>query len=207
MYRISGADIRETDSEAGAPPAAVSWFALQVRARQEFRISEHLRSNGYEWYLPLYKCRKRWSDRIKDMESPLFPGYLFCRFDPLYRLPILKIPGVIQIVGFNRQPAPVNEAEIRVIQAVEDSGLPSQPYPYLEVGDKVQIESGPLRGLAGLLVEFQGNHRLVLSVTLLQRSVAVNIDSACVTSLRSSLAPRPDQTFSGSRGMHFALQP
>jgi transcription antitermination factor NusG len=207
MYRISSTDIRETYSEAGACPADVSWFALQVRVRQEFRISEHLRSNGYEWYLPFYKCRKRWSDRIKEVESPLFPGYLFCRFDPLYRLPILKIPGVIQIVGFNRQPVPVNEDEMRAIQVVVDSGLPSQPYPYFEVGDKVQIESGPLRGLEGLLVEFQGNRRLVISVTLLQRSVAVNIDSECVTSLRSSLAPRPDKIFSGSRGMHFALQP
>ena len=189
MLRTSGADIRESGSEAGNCPAPYSWFALQVRARQEFRVSEHLRSNGYERYLPHYKCSKRWSDRIKEVETPLFPGYLFCRFDPLYRLPILKIPGVIQVVGFNRQPVPVNEDEIRAIQAVVDSGLPSQPYPYLEVGDKVRIESGPLRGLEGLLVEFQGNHRLVLSVTLLQRSVAVNIDSACVTSLRASLAP------------------
>lgn len=207
MFQTSGTDIRETYSEAGAYPASVSWFALQVRARQEFRISEHLRSNGYELCLPVYKCSKRWSDRVKEVETALFPGYLFCRFDPLHRLPILKIPGVIQIVGFNRQPVPVNEDEIRAIQAVVDSGLPSQPYPYLEMGDEVQIESGPLRGLEGLLVEFQGNHRLVLSVTLLQRSVAVNIDSACVTSLRSSLAPRTDKIFSASRGIHFALQP
>jgi transcription antitermination factor NusG len=207
MFRTNGADIRESVSEAGNCPAPYSWFALQVRARQEFRVSEHLRSNGYEGYLPLHKCSKRWSDRIKEVETPLFPGYLFCRFDPLYRLPILKIPGVIQVVGFNRQPVPVNDDEMRAIQAVVDSGLPSQPYPYLEVGDKIQIESGPLRGLEGLLVEFQGNHRLVVSVTLLQRSVAVNIDTACVTSLRPSLAPRRDKTLSGARVMDFVLQP
>src|SRR5271168_3783254 len=185
----------------------VSWFALQVRARQEFRIAEHLRLSGFDEFLPLYKCSKRWSDRIKEVESPLFPGYLFCRFDPLDRLPILKIPGVIQIVGFNRQPIPVDEAEIHAIQALVASGIPNQPCPYLKIGDKVRIESGPLRGLEGLLVEFQGNHRLVLSVTLLQRSVGVKIDSACVTSLRSSMTPFASEAYSECTGMQLALQP
>jgi len=194
------------DLERGSEASLVSWFALQVRARQEFRISEHLRSNGFEDFLPLYRNRKRWSDRIKEVESPLFPGYLFCRFDPLDRLPILKIPGVMQIVGFNRQPVPVDENEIRAIQALVASGVPNQPCPYLKVGDKVQIESGPLRGLQGLLVEFQGDHRLVLSVTLLQRSVAVKIDSASVTSLRSSGASQAGDAYSECRGMQLAQQ-
>ena len=130
--------------------------------------------------------KKRWSDRIKEVQSPLFPGYLFCRFDPLDRLPILKIPGVIQIVGFNRQPIPVDEDEIRAIQVLVASGAPNRPCPYLEIGDKVRIESGPLRGLEGLLIEFQGDRQLVLCVTLLQRSLAVKIDSASVTSLSST---------------------
>ncbi len=203
--------IRDTDaglnqSQTSTDASAISWFALQVRARREFGVSEHLRSNGFEGFLPTYKLSKRWSDRIKEAESPLFPGYLFCRFDPWDRLPILKIPGVIQIVGCNRQPIPVDEGEIRAIQALVASGIPNQPCPYLKVGDKVQIESGPLRGLEGLLVEFQGNHRLVLSVTLLQRSVAVKIDSAFVTSLRSSTVPRVDQTFSEPGGLRLALQ-
>jgi transcription antitermination factor NusG len=141
------------------------------------------------------------------VDSPLFPGYVFCRFNPLDRLPILKIPGVIQIVGFNRQLVAVDEDEIRAIQALVASGIPNQPCPYLKVGDKVQIESGPLRGLEGLLIEFQGNHRLVLSVTLLQRSVAVKIDSAFVTSLRSSTVPYADQIFSEPGGLQLALQP
>lgn len=170
--------------------SADSWFAVQVRARRELGISEQLCSLGYEWFLPLYSCKKRWSDRIKTVQLPLFPGYIFCRFDPLNRLPILKIPGVIQVVGFNRQPVPVDQDEIRAIQVLVASGLPHRPWPYLKVGDRVRIETGPLRGLEGLLTEFQGNRQLVLCVTLLQRSVAVKIDSTSVTLLRPATETR-----------------
>ena len=193
-----------TDRRRNRGETGQSWFAIQVRARQEFGISQHLQSNGYEWFLPLYKRKKHWSDRIKEVQSPLFPGYLFCRFDPFDRLPILKIPGVIQIVGFNRQPIPVDEDEIGAIQVLVASGVPHQPCPYLEVGDKVRIETGPLRGLEGLLVEFQSNHQLVLCVTLLQRSVAVKIDSTSVTSLRSAVAPRAHKACSISCGIQLA---
>jgi transcription antitermination factor NusG len=190
--------------ETSVSPKPFSWFAVQVRARQELGISEHLHSNGYEWFLPLSRSKKRWSDRIKEVQSPLFPGYLFCRFDPLDRLPILKIPGVIQIVGSNRQPIPVDEDEIRAIQVLVASGAPNQPCPYLEIGDKVRIESGPLRGLEGLLVDFQGHRQLVLCVTLLQRSVAVKIDSASVISLRSTSTRVANRGCSESRAMKLA---
>ena len=166
------------------------WFAVQVRTRREASAAEHLAGKGYEWFLPLYKSRKPWSDRIKEFETPLFPGYLFCRFNPQDRLPILKTPGVIQVVGYNRVPVPVDEQEIAAIQTLVASGIPNQPWPFLSVGDKVRIESGPLRGLEGILTDFKGNHRLVLSVSLLQRSVAVEIDSAFVTSLTPSRASR-----------------
>src|ERR1700691_1371597 len=207
MFSADGTDFRRNCSETSPEAGPVSWFALQVRGRQEFNISENLGSNGYEWFLPLYKSRKRCSDRIKQFDSPLFPGYVFCRFNPLDRLPILKIPGVIQIVGFNRQLVAVDEDEIRGIQALVALGIPNHPCPYLEVGDKVRIESGPLRGLEGLLVDFQGNHQLVLSVTLLQRSVAVKIDSASVSSVRNSVASRAERAYSEPRGMRLAFQP
>jgi transcription antitermination factor NusG len=206
MFAAHNTENWRNSREVGGAPAQVSWFALQVRGRQEFNISENLGSNGYEWFLPLYKSSKRWSDRIKQVDSPLFPGYVFCRFNPLDRLPILKIPGVIQIVGFNRQLVAVDDDEIRAIQALVASGIPNHPCPYLEVGDKVRIESGPLRGLEGLLVEFQGNHQLVLSVTLLQRSVAVKIDSASVTSVRASAAPRAERAYSEPSGMRLVFQ-
>jgi transcription antitermination factor NusG len=142
-----------------------------------------LRGKGYEWFLPLYTFRKRWSDRVKEIESPLFPGYLFCRFNPQDRLPILKTPGVTQIVGYNRVPVPVDEHEIDAIRTLVASELPNHPCPFFEVGQKVRIDSGPLRGVEGMLMEMKGNRRLVLSITLLQRSVAVEIDSVLVSSL------------------------
>src|SRR5271154_1407901 len=106
------------------------WFALQVRTRQEASVAQQLNGHGYEQFLPLYKLRKRWSDRIKEVNAPLFPGYLFCRFNPQDRLPILKMPGVIQIVGFNNGPAAVDEAEIRSIQRLVTTGVPHQPWPF-----------------------------------------------------------------------------
>jgi transcription antitermination factor NusG len=166
--------------------AKYPWFALQVRSRHESCVADYLNGQGYEWFLPLYKSRKRWSDRIKEVESPLFPGYLFCRFNQHDRLPILKTPGVIQIVGFNRIPAVVEESEIRALQTLMVAGVPNHPCPFVELGDTVRIESGPLRGLEGILMDFKGHHRLVLSVTLLQRSVAVEIDSALVTPVTSA---------------------
>jgi transcription antitermination factor NusG len=159
------------------------WFALQVRTRNEAGVAEQLRGRGYERFLPLYKVRKRWSDRIKEIDAPLFPGYLFCRFDPQDRLPILKTPGVMQIVGFKKGPVAVDESEIHALQTIISAGAPHQPCPFLTAGDRVRIESGPLLGLEGILTEVRRSHRLVLSVTLLQRSVAVEIDAALVTAI------------------------
>src|SRR5271169_6241657 len=168
------------------------WFALQVRTRNEAGVAEQLSGQGYDRFLPLYKVRKRWSDRIKEVDAPLFPGYLFCRFNPHDRLPILKTPGVIQIVGFQSGPAAVDESEIRSIQSLVAAGVPHQPWPFLASGDRVRIESGPLLGLEGILIDVKRSHRLVLSVTLLQRSVAVEIDSALVAAV-SPARPRQQE--------------
>ncbi|MGA6954454.1 MAG: UpxY family transcription antiterminator [Candidatus Acidiferrales bacterium] len=170
------------------------WFALQVRTRQESSVGDQLNGQGYEQFLPMYKVRKRWSDRIKEVEAPLFPGYLFCRFNPHDRLPILKTPGVIQIVGFKEGPTAVDESEIRSIQTLVAAGVPHQPWPFLSAGDRVRIDSGPLVGLEGILTEVKRSHRLVLSVTLLQRSVAVEIDSALVTAIKTPLKKGPEKS-------------
>ncbi len=168
------------------------WFALQVRSRYESIVTTQLTGKDYEWFLPIYKCRRRWSDRFKEIERPLFPGYVFCRLDPLNRLPILTIPGVALIVGIAKTPIPIDETEIAAIQAVVKSEIPSQPWPFLKIGQRVRIEYGPLCGLEGILLDFKGQHRLVLSVTLLQRSVAVQVEGAWVTPL-----PQQPQTCSG----------
>jgi transcription antitermination factor NusG len=181
------------------------WFALQVRTRHESGVATFLENSGYELFLPLYTARRRWSDRIKKVETPLFPGYLFCKFDPQDRLPIIKAPGVIQIAGYNRTPIPVEEPEIRAIQALMASGLPNQPWPFMGIGDRVRIEAGPLRGHEGTLVEFKGSHRLVLSITLLQRAVAVEIDSAFVEALCSRSAGRLEKASPQFRSLPVAV--
>jgi transcription antitermination factor NusG len=175
-----------TESEAQLNATQLPWFALQVRSQRETQVASHLSGKGYEFFLPLYTCRKRWSDRIKKIESPLFPGYLFCRFDPYNRLPILKTPWLIQIVGFNHTPTPVSDEEISAVRRLVASGAQTEPWPFMTVGETVRIESGPLRGIAGILTQFKGNHKLVISITLLQRSVAVEIDSALVIPDRSA---------------------
>ena len=153
-------------------------FALQVRTRHEQETAAFLQYNEYECFLPLYKCSRHWSDRIKQSKVPLFPGYLFCRFDPLLRLPILKTPGVLSILGIGKTPVPVDEAEITTIQSIVESGLSAQPWPFIQIGQKVEIEYGPLSGLEGVVIRSKSHQRFVVSVTLLQRSVAVEIDEA-----------------------------
>jgi transcription antitermination factor NusG len=156
------------------------WYALQVRPRFEKVIASMLLYKGYEGFLPLYRKRSRWSDRIKEIQFPLFPGYLFCRFDINKRLPILVTPGVMHVVGIGKTPHPVDEAEIAALQAVVISGLQAEPRSYLTAGQKVRIEIGPLAGVEGILVAIKGAKRLVLSVNLLQRSVSVEIDESWV---------------------------
>lgn len=159
------------------------WFALQVRTRHESLVVSHLTARGYEPFLPIYTCRRKWSDRVKEVALPLFPGYVFCRLDVANRLPILSAPGVASILGIAKNPTPIDEREIAAIRAATLSDLPREPWPFLKVGQAVKIERGPLSGIEGILTDFKGQHRLVLSVTLLQRSVAVEVEDAWVTSL------------------------
>jgi transcription antitermination factor NusG len=154
------------------------WFALQVRSRQEDVVGAFLGANGHEWFLPTYRCRRQWSDRIKERELPLFSGYLFCRFDLTNRVSVLKTPGLISIVGIGRIPIPIDDAEIAALRRLVSSGMQTQPWPYVAIGQRVRIINGALCGLEGILQSFKGHHRVVVSVTLLQRSVAAEVDSA-----------------------------
>jgi transcriptional antiterminator NusG len=147
----------------------------------------HLRERGYEQFAPSYKIEKRWSDRTKQIDQFLFPGYLFCRFDPNDRLPILTAPGVVDVVGFGKTPERIPDSEVERVRRMVESGLLVTPYPYVQVGQPVLIERGPLSGVEGILVEVKGKVRLVVSVNLLRRSVSAEVD-------RDSI--RPIQTLS-----------
>jgi transcription antitermination factor NusG len=166
-------------AKADSTGDGLPWFALRVRSQRERNVATHLNAKGYELFLPLYACTKRWSDRTRKADQPLFPGYLFCRFDPGKRLPILKTPWLLQIVG-HQTPVPIDHDEIGAIRSLVASGAAAEPCLYLGAGEKVRIRSGPLRGVVGVLTQFHGNRKLVVSVTLLQRSIAVEIDSALV---------------------------
>ena len=156
------------------------WYAIQTRTRRERSIANLLSGKGYEIFLPTYVPEPREGHRSKEVSSPLFPGYLFCRFDVQKRLPILVTPGVVGVVGQGRVPTSIPLSEISAIQSLISSGVSVEPWPYLECGQRVQIADHALRGLEGILVGHKGNHRIVVSVTLLRRSVALEIDRSCV---------------------------
>lgn len=153
------------------------WYALNVRTRLEKRTAEQLDVRGVETFAPSYTVRRRWSDRVKEIELPLFPGYLFCRYSPEQRLKVVTTPGVTSIVGIGNMPMPVSEEEMAGVHTILSSGLPYGPWPYApQVGDRVLIEDGCMRGLSGFLIRERDQFRVVVNVDLLQRSVAVEID-------------------------------
>ncbi len=158
-----------------------NWYALVVKPNHEKAVLDHLRAADFEASLALYRARRRWSDRIKEVTLPLFPGYVFCRFSYRARVAVLRIPGVRSIVSAGPNPAPIPAREIAAIEAMVRSGLPVQPWPFLKLGQKVRVTSGPLRGVEGILVQFRKTWQVIVSVELLQRSVAAEIDRDSVS--------------------------
>jgi transcription antitermination factor NusG len=156
------------------------WYALRVKSNREKVVSSSLEGKGYEPFVPLYRTHRQWSDRVAEIEVPLFSGYVFCRLDAAHRLPVLTIPGVLLFVGFGKEPAPVEDHEIEALRAISRNGVPAAPWPFLVAGQRVRIERGPLKDTEGLLVEVKNQYRLIVSVTILQRSVAVEVDRDCV---------------------------
>lgn len=151
------------------------WFAVRVRVRYERQVEELLRFKGYETFVPTLTERRRWTDRIKHVEKPMFPGYVFLQTGGPLGGPILTTPGVMHLVGSGRSPVPIDDSEIAAVRRIADSHTVGRPWPYLQVGQRVEIVSGPLDGLEGVLVEDAGNQRIVVSLSLLQRSLAVEI--------------------------------
>lgn len=153
------------------------WYALQVRPRYERLVAYVLENKGFDPFLPLHRCSRKWSDSYVEVEEPVFPGYLFCKLDLSQRLmPLLTTPGFIRILGIGRRPSPVAEEEIERVRRIVNSGMIAYPAPVPRVGDLVRLESGPLKGLEGTLISVRKRHRLVVSVSLLQRAVAVEVD-------------------------------
>jgi transcription antitermination factor NusG len=140
-------------------------------------VEQRLHGKGYSAFSPLYRSRRKRSDRTVELDLPLFPGYVFCQFDPSLRLPLLTTPGVVMVVGNGSIPQPVDDIEISSIQKVTMVGGGSvKPWPFFREGQRVRIQAGPLCGVEGTLIRVKNRSRLVVSVTSLQRSIAVEID-------------------------------
>jgi transcription antitermination factor NusG len=153
------------------------WFALRVKPRRERFVALAARHKGFEEFLPLYKCLRRWSDRLKVLELPLFPGYVFCRLNEEDRFALLTIPGVVHLVSSAGVPMPIDEKEIAAIQTAIRSEIPAEPWHFPEVGERVRLSSGPLAGLDGFLVQTSDQQRIVVGLSVLKRSIAVEVDS------------------------------
>jgi transcription termination/antitermination protein NusG len=148
------------------------WFALYVKPRHEKNVAVMLEAKGYEAFLPTYRHRVKYH---KSFELPLFPSYVFCRLDVSKRLPVMTTPGVFSIVGNGPEPEPVSEQEVQVVRRMLQSGLVPIPWPYVLPGDEVCLDSGPLQGVQGVVVDASDGKWLVVSIDLLRRSVAVKV--------------------------------
>jgi transcription antitermination factor NusG len=179
-------------TEPGTADLAIAlapWFALRVRPNYEKPVATALRGKGFHEFLPLVRTRRQWSDRVKVMDLPLFPGYLFCRLNLEERMPLLTTPGFLYLVGVGKNPEPVDESEIAAIQSVLRSGVAVTPWPGLVVGQKVRLKHGPLRGLEGVLTRIANQHRMYVSVTLLKRSISVEVAPEWIHPVASAGGP------------------
>jgi transcription antitermination factor NusG len=159
------------------------WHALYTRHQHEKTVARLLAGKGFETFLPLYSALHRWKNGVKQLSVPLFPGYVFLR-GPLERwLPVLTTPGIHTVVGFGGKPAMIPRSEIEAIRRVVESSVRAEPHPFIRCGDRVRIKSGPLQGLEGVLLRKKGQWKLLLSVEMLERSVAVEVDVTAVESV------------------------
>ncbi len=160
--------------------ATEHWYVLMVKPQHERTVAAHLAAKGIEEYAPMYIARRQWSDRVKQVAMPLFPGYVFCKTSLDCRTAVLQTTGVLGMVSFGGVPAPVPESELFAIMRMTSSGLPIEPMEYLRRGETVRVIDGPLRGLSGRVLQCEGRTRVVVGIDLLQRSVAVEVDRCCL---------------------------
>lgn len=178
LYRFlqSNADSISMDAKIEQP----AWYAIHVASKKEKCVASVLVEKGYQCFLPLYPKRTAWSDRTKVTSVPLFDGYVFAHLDVRFRLPVLVTPNVRAIVGHGKVPCAIPDRHVDAIRTALCNGLPIEPCDCLNEGEAVRVTKGPLVGVEGSFVRYQGSCRLVISVELINRSVAVEIDRLCV---------------------------
>jgi transcription antitermination factor NusG len=159
-------------------PEDAKWYALYTAPRHEKYVAEQMNRRGIACFLPLYRSMRRWKDRRKELALVLFPGYVFVRIVLQNRLQVLRLPGAVRLVGFNGQPAALPEEEIENLRNRLAGCRGVEPHPYLRVGRRIRVRSGPLEGLEGIIQRNKDRCRIVFSVHLIMRSVAVEVDES-----------------------------
>lgn len=152
------------------------WYAVYTYPRHERSVLEHLESKSLEAFLPTFTIESRWKDRRVRLQAPAFPSYVFTRINASHRNNVLSCPGVIRMLCFNGMPAPIDDAEIESVKLCLEKGTVLGPCPFLEVGDRVRVKSGVLEGLEGLISRRKNDRRLIIPITLIHQSVAIEID-------------------------------
>lgn len=166
---------------SGAEPR---WYAIYTRSRHEKFAADLLRRKQVETFLPLYETIRRWKNGDHRVALPLFPGYAFVHIALGDRLHVLKVPGVVRLVGFDGTPTPLEDAEVESLRQALSAGVKAEPHPYLTAGHRVRVTAGPLAGRQGVLVRRKGTSRVVLSVDLIQRSILVDVEASSLEPVR-----------------------
>jgi len=167
------------DAVTTGDPAA-NWYALYTAPRHEKSVAGQIERRGIDCFLPLYRSVRRWKDRRKELEMVLFPGYVFVRVAAKKRLHVLQVPGAVRLVTVNGQPVPLPDAEIESLRHRLSGSRNVEPHPYLRVGRRVRVRSGPLQGLEGIIQRRPDRCRVIFTIDLIMRSVAVEVDEADV---------------------------
>lgn len=165
------------------------WLCVQVKSGGECRSALGLRERGYETFVPVFEQKRRWSDRVKIVQVPLFTGYVFLRFNAASSWPAVSAPGVLRFVGTGKTPTPIEDSEIEALQVTIQTGLHYGPCAFLEVGQEVEVRLGPFTSLRGKIVQFKNKQRLILSVNLIQKSVLVEVDGYEIVPIGSGFVP------------------
>lgn len=159
------------------------WYAAYTRANHEKCVAQQLGAREVEHFLPLYTSMRRWKDRRVQLQLPLFPGYTFVRIALRDRLEVLKVPGVVRLVAFNGTPTPLADGEVERLRRAVAQGVRAEPHPFLTIGRPVRVTAGPLGGYEGILLRRSKSLRVIVSIELIRRSIAVEVDAIYVEPL------------------------
>jgi len=184
---------KELENETDAIPASelasapeylqARWYAAYTAPRHEKRVTQQMDERQIHCFLPLYRSVRRWKDRRKQLDLPLFPGYVFVHLPLRDRLRVLQLPGVVQLVSFCGKPAALPDADIEALRNGLEGNVRAEPHPYLAVGRRVRVRSGAVAGMEGILVRRKRKFRVVLSMDLIQRAIAIEVDEADIEPL------------------------